>query len=395
MKNPFPCFGKASRGTWILTALIVSLWLITAGRATAQIYTDLYSFEYLYQPPFGFPNGEYPYSTLVQGSDGDFYGTTSSGGPTTSQGGTNNLGAVFKISANGVLTSLSSFTGGNDGALPYSGLVQGSDGYFYGTTSQGGTNNLGAVFKISTNGALTSLYSFTGGNDGANPEAGLVQGNDGSFYSTTYSGGTSNLGTVFKISANGALASLYSFTGGYDGANPQAGLVQGRNGNFYGTTYFGGTNDLGTVFKISTNGLLISLYSFTGGLDVNSGYFTNGAQPAAELVLGRDGNLYGTTAGGYSPDYGGNIGWGNVFRLALVPEPPELTIIGYGANVILTWPTNATGFNNTAFIVEFATNLASPTVWKTNSAPTIVIGGQNIVINPITGSQAFYRLKSP
>src|SRR5208283_4562892 len=121
---------------------------------------------------------------------------------------------------------------------------------FYGTTSHGGTNGDGTVFKISTNGALTSLYSFTGGNDGAYPYAGLVQGSDGSFYGTTDEGGTNGGGgTVFKISTNGAFTSLYSFSGsGNDGANPQAGLVQGSDGNFYGTTSGGGTNGWGTVF---------------------------------------------------------------------------------------------------------------------------------------------------
>src|SRR5208282_6072289 len=224
-------------------------------------------------------DGANPQAGLVQGSDGNFYGTTE-------PGGTNNYGTVFKISTNGGLTSLYSFTGGNDGANPQAGLVQGSDGNFYGTTYQGGTNNDGAVFKIRTNGGLSSLYSFTGGNNGANPQAGLVQGSDGNFYGTTYQGGTNNYGTVLKISTNGGLTRLYSFTGGYVGANPQAGLVQGSDGNFYGTTYQGGTNGIGTVFKISTNGGLTSLYSF-GGKD--------GENPYAGLLQGSDGNFYGTT----------------------------------------------------------------------------------------------------
>src|SRR5208283_1356970 len=153
-------------------------------------------------------------------------------------------GTVFKISTNGGLASLYFFSGGNDGANPQAGLVQGSNGNFYGTTYGGGTNNYGTVFKIRTNGGLTSLYSFTGGNDGANPQAGLLQGSDGNFYGTTYQGGTNNYGTVLKISTNGGLTRLYSFTGGYVGANPQAGLVQGSDGNFYGTTYQGGTNGI-------------------------------------------------------------------------------------------------------------------------------------------------------
>ena len=205
---------------------------------------------------------------------------------------------MFKISISGTLTSLYSFTGANDGADP-NGLVEGSDGNFYGTTSSGGTNGgFGTVFKISTKGALTSLYSFAGGNGGAAPVARLVQGTDGNFYGATSSGGEGpgfiGYGTVFKINTNGALTSLYSFgtvtnANGLplDGADPTAGLVQGTDGNFYGTTIGGGTDGYGYVFRISTNGGLISLYSFTGTND--------GENPNSGLVLGSDGSFYGTT----------------------------------------------------------------------------------------------------
>jgi len=252
-----------------------ALVLPAFGAQAGAVFTSLYSFS-------GTNDGANPRAGLVQGSDGNLYGTTVGGG-------TNNLGTVFKISTSGALTSLYSFTGTNDGANPYASLVQGSDGNFYGTTETGGTNNLGAVFKITTNGVLTSLYSFEGTNDGTNPHAGLVQGSDGNLYGTTGSGGTNNLGAVFKITTNGVLTSLYSFEGTNDGANPYAPLVQGSDGNFYGTTEAGGTNDLGTVFKITTNGALTSVYSFTGVAD--------GAYPLAGLVQGSDGNLYGTTAG--------------------------------------------------------------------------------------------------
>ncbi len=159
---------------------------------------------------------------------------------------------MFRITTNGALTGLHSFTG-YDGAFP-SGLVQGRDGYFYGTT-QGG-RGYGSVFKISTNGDLTSLYSFTGTNDGASPNAGLVQGSDGYFYGTTQYGGTvsasiGGFGTVFRISTNGALTTLHLFTGGNDGANPQAALLQGSDGSFYGTTSTGGAGGVGTVFRLT------------------------------------------------------------------------------------------------------------------------------------------------
>jgi len=267
-------------------------------------------------------HGSEPVAGLVRGSNGNFYGTTE-------LGGASGCGTVFKISTNGALTSLYSFTGGNDGSGPVAGLVQGSDGFFYGTTSgatSSGRNGDGTVFKISTNGALTSLYSFTGGNDGSKPVAGLVKDSDGYFYGTTSLGGTNGAGTVFKISTNGALTSLYSFTGGNDGYLPYAGLVPDGHGYFYGTTFYGGTNGAGIVFKISTNGALTSLYSFTGG---NDGSRPNG------LVQGSDGGFYGTTA------TGGTNGYGTVFKLTIAPQ---LTITYSSNQAIISWPPSVTGW---------------------------------------------------
>ena len=270
--------------------------------STHGAYTSLQSLT-------GATDGGNSQAELVQGSDGSFYGTTEYDSAVS--GG---YGTVFQISTNGVLNSLYSFTPVNDGDIPNAGLVQGSDGNFYGTTLYGGTNGSGTVFKITPNGVLTSLYSFTCGNDSGNPLAGLVQGSDGNFYGTTP--GCSYFspvkGTVFKISSNGALTTLYSFTGGYEGrgVGPSR-LVQGSDGYFYGTTYAGGTNNVlpggcGTVFKISSNGALTSLYSFTGG---NDGAYPHG------LVQGNDGNFYGMTVDG------GLGGVGTVLRLTMLPGP--------------------------------------------------------------------------
>jgi uncharacterized repeat protein (TIGR03803 family) len=239
------------------------------------------------------PNG------LVQGSDGNFYGTTEGGG-------TNGLGTMFKITTSGALTSLYSFSGTNDGANPDAGLVQGSDGNFYGTTEAGGTNGFGTVFKINTNGALTSLYSFTGGNnDGAYPLAGLVQGSDGYLYGSTAGRAFMSASTVFKISTNGVLTPLVSFSPPFSG-NPSR-LVQGSDGNFYGTTKYGGGNfnSDGTVFNISTNVALTNLYSFSG----NDGAGPNG------LVQGSDGNFYGTTEIGGNTNLNNGFGNGTVFTV--------------------------------------------------------------------------------
>jgi uncharacterized repeat protein (TIGR03803 family) len=261
------------------------------------------------------PSG--PQAGLVQGIDGNFYGTTYSGG-THENGGT-----VFKITPNGTLTMLHSFgAGGSDGFRPQSELVQGIDGNFYGTTTLGGTNNEGTVFKITPKGALTTLYSFcpqSGCADGASPEAGVLQGADGNFYGTTFEGGASvscrfGCGTVFKVSPNGALTTLYTFCsqdGCADGTEPVAGLILGADGNFYGTTLEGGANGYGTVFKITPSGALTTLYTFC-----SQDGCAQGAYPEAGLVQGADGNFYGTTAeGGAGGSCLGNIGCGTVFEI--------------------------------------------------------------------------------
>ena len=221
----------------------------------------------------------------MQGSDGNFYGTTVGGGYN------GNAGTVFKISATGALTTLYSFPGGNDGAYPQAGLVQGSDGNLYGTTSLGGNNgNAGTVFKISATGALTTLYSFTGAMMAEIPEPGWCRATTAISMARVPATSIGRAGTVFKISDTGALTTLYSFPGGKDGGY-LSGLVQGSDGNFYGTTANGGTKGGGgTVFRISSTGALTTLYSFTGGKD--------GGSPRAGLVQGSDGNFYGTTAYG-------------------------------------------------------------------------------------------------
>jgi uncharacterized repeat protein (TIGR03803 family) len=170
---------------------------------------------------------EYPSAGLVQGSDGSFYGTTA-------YGGASGKGTVFQVTPAGVLTKLISFTGAN-GSHPVAPLVQGSDGNLYGTTAYGGTNgNNGTVFQMTPAGALTTLVSFNGTN-GSHPLAGLVQGSDGNFYGTTMRGGANNRGTVFLMTPAGVLTTLVSFSGA-NGRLPFAALVQGTNGNFYGTT---------------------------------------------------------------------------------------------------------------------------------------------------------------
>jgi uncharacterized repeat protein (TIGR03803 family) len=256
-------------------------------------------------------NGYGPgYGALVQATDGNFYGTTSAGGASYGKGSTGG-GTVFKIAPGGGLTTLYSFCSQpscTDGQSPYSGLVQASDGNFYGTTFSGGASNAGTVFKITPAGNLTTLYSFClefRCSDGKNPEAGLMQASDGNLYGTTVGGGAIGEGSVFKITPGGALTTLYSFCSQAncaDGAGPWAGLIQARDGNFYGTTATGGVGpyyiDTGTIFRMTPGGTLTTLYTFCSQANC-----ADGLGPEAGLIEGSDGNFYGTTAEGGSGYY--------------------------------------------------------------------------------------------
>jgi uncharacterized repeat protein (TIGR03803 family) len=249
-------------------------------------FTNLHYFAYR-------DDGGWPFVGLTLGRDGNLYGVASVGG-----GGWDD-GTVFRVSTNGLFTTLVSFTG-NNGSAPTGRLVLGPDGNFYGTTQGGGSNNWGTVFKMTTDGTLTTIYWFTNGEDSSLPYTGLTLGPGGKFYGTTWGQGVN--GTLFQITTNGALKTLYTFPTGAGGTVPTAELTLASDGNLYGTTVAYAGDGWGTVFRLTPSGDFSSLYTFTGGAD---GAYPNG------LAQGNDGNLYGTTQDG------GTFSGGTIFRLVL------------------------------------------------------------------------------
>jgi uncharacterized repeat protein (TIGR03803 family) len=372
---------------------------------SAGTLTTLYSF----CAQTGCSDGSSPNGGLVQGIDGNFYGTTTYGGTPSCNAG-QGCGTVFKITSGGTLTTLHSFAGQpTDGGFPEGALVQGPDGNLYGTTQSGGAHNFGTAFKISPGGTFTLLHSFDDsegaspngglltvlsgyyyygtsraggivsascpnstcgtlfkvypsgtfaflhsfdGTDGASPFAGLAQGTDGKFYGTTHSGGANNGGTVFKFAVGGhVLTTLHSFVGSpTDGDAPESGLVQATDGSFYGTTTSGGANcgasGCGTVFKITPTGTLTTLYSFCAQTGCADGELPNGG-----VVQGTDGNFYGTTAGGGTSNACGTIGCGTIFRLGigLGPFVETRTTSGKVGATVFILGTNLTGATSVSF----------------------------------------------
>jgi uncharacterized repeat protein (TIGR03803 family) len=376
-----------------ISIMLAALCLCASGSQSAAQTDTITDVGTTFTSLFSFAdtNGEAPEGALVQATDGNFYGATIQGGTNCPPYG---CGTIFKITPSGTLTTLHSFDG-TDGTEPH-GLIQATNGNFYGTTTFGGANGEGTVFEITSSGTLTTLASFNG-TDGADPEAGLIQASDGNFYGTTSRGGANKLcpprrtvtcGTVFKITPGGMLTTLASFgkeggsdpfspliqatDGNFYGTTPStvfkvtpsgtlttlaivsssyAGLVQATDGNFYGTTEYGGNaatcdGGCGTVFKVTPSGTLTTLLSFA-----------NSANPVASLIQATDGNLYGTTGvGGANNDCGGSapgpIGCGMVFKVTLSGTLTTLfsfdSTDGSGPQAALVQATNGEFYGTTA-----------------------------------------------
>lgn len=265
----------------------------------------------------GGPDGGNPHAGVILDDAGNLYGTTYIGGNTSCFQG---CGVVYKVDPAGNETPLYSFTGGADGANPEAGVIRDSDGNLYGTTFQGGTGcggGCGVVYKVDPSGAENVLYNFTGGADGELPQAGVIRDSAGNLFGTTIQGGSNFAGVVYKLDPNGNETVLHTFTGGPDGGGP-LGLIRDSAGNFYGATDFGGASGAGVVYKLDIHGNETVLYNFTGESD--------GGNPQGGVIRDSNGNLYGTT------NHGGAANQGAVYKLDTsnhetvlcnFPSPPD------------------------------------------------------------------------
>jgi uncharacterized repeat protein (TIGR03803 family) len=332
-------------------------------------------------------DGANPFDGLILSSN-TLYGTAYNGG-------SSGRGTLFAVNTDSTgFTTLHSFTPGagtfpsitnSDGAYPVARLMISSN-TLYGTAQEGGSWGYGTVFKLNTDGrGFTILHNFSGGGDGAYPQSGLLISGT-TLFGSTRQGGKAGNGTVFAVNTDSTgFTTLYSFAAGSgvspsitnsDGANPSGGLVLLGN-TLFGATISGGSSGVGTVFGVNTDGTgFTTLHVFTA---ISAPYYTNsdGAHPPAELVVS------GNTLFGIAEE-GGSSGYGTVFSILL---PPQLAIIPVGTNVILTWPTNYTGY-----ILQSTTNLGSSTNWTPVAPGPVVVNGQNTVTNPISGTQQFFRL---
>jgi uncharacterized repeat protein (TIGR03803 family) len=298
------------------TFVIFIALLLASAVVTSQAEAQTYKFKVLHT--FHGKDGSFPTGTLTRDSAGNLYGTTSGGGTGGCDG--YGCGTVFKMNKRGKEYWLYSFKGTNE-INPAAGVLRDASGNLYGTTEFGGTitaacggvqaGGCGTVFKVDKAGRGSVLYKFKGTPDGFNPQALLVNDPLGNLYGTTYLGGASGVGAVFKLDASGKEIKLHSFAGppegGGDGAFSYEGPIRDARGNLYGVTSRGGTYGAGAVYELNAAGVETLLYSFSGGSD--------GSDPDSVLLLDSKGNLYGTTAAGGNSECGG-AGCGVVFELS-------------------------------------------------------------------------------
>jgi uncharacterized repeat protein (TIGR03803 family) len=269
---------------------------------------------------FNGTDGQNPIAALVQATDGNLYGTTTQGGQ---YGG----GTIFRLTLNGTLTTIYNFCSQSscvDGSLPWGTLLPAIDGNLYGTTRTGGTYGQGTVFKMTLSGTLTTLYSFS---DGGTPYAGLIQATDRNFYGTTCYGGARGFGSVFKMTPAGVVTTIASFEPEPSGLNPQTALLQGLDGNFYGTAP-GGMYDNGVFYRVTPSGELTTLYNFC-----SNSWCLEGEGPGA-IVRAPDGDFYGATGNG------SGYGTGSVFKIS---SKGNLTVLNFSPPYASFWAALVAG----------------------------------------------------
>jgi uncharacterized repeat protein (TIGR03803 family) len=282
-----------------------------------------------------------PYGPVVE-DNGFFFGITALGG--SAQDGT-----TYRLTPSGTLTTLHTFNGtnGNQAGLIGESLLQAANGDFYGATPFGteSSNTCGTIFKMTPQGTVTTLYSFENTSaQGCEPVDGLVQGSDGDFYGTAVGGGPANDGVIFKLTSTGTLTVLYNFCSQSDcadGSEPNSGLILATDGNFYGTTISGGANNQGTIFQLTPGGTFKVLYSFCSQAGC-----TDGETAYSALIQATDGNFYGTTSDG-----GGAGNGGTVYKLSmgLAPFVESLPTSGKTGAQVKILGTDLTGTTGVSF----------------------------------------------
>jgi uncharacterized repeat protein (TIGR03803 family) len=335
-------YGTTQGGAWVTTG--------SGGRSCyGTIYGITTTGEFTLYHTFRGSDGAAPAAGLALDYAGNVYGTTRYGGINCTDAP--GCGVVFRMAATGSFMWERGFSG-PDGSQPMGTLLLAANGSFYGTTNQGGANNAGTIFRITASGEFGTVYNFCAQAscaDGSNPEAGLIQGVDGNLYGTTYTGGASNLGTIFWITTGGELTTLHSFSG-IDGQNPQGPLTQGSDRNLYGTTYLGGTGaGWGTMYQFKLSGALTTIYSFQR--------LNDGGQPWGGLTQGVDGNFYGATTSG-------GLGDGVLYEVTadLPPEVQALPVAGQVGDSVAILGTGLDEATAVSFNGVAATfNLVSPT----------------------------------
>ena len=347
--------------------------------------------------------GTSPNSVLTMGKDGNLYGIAT-------QGGSFNYGTIFKFNTNGILSLAATFDNTN-GSWPQGEMTLGKDGNLFGTSQRGGAYNGGTIFRLDTNGTLTTLFSFDGTNSGRLTNPSLAQDRDGNLYGSTVTGGPAGFGTVFAYRTNGVLTNLLNLNSSYGYGVGK--ILVAYDGNLYFSYTGNGSPNFGALLRMTPNGAITTLLNYSG-----TNYNSDGI---GNLIQGMDGNLYGTmnaigygsvaqlkldgttskfapfsSTNGYWPNYliqvsdgtlygtasGGSYGYGTIFKVS-IPPPPATSVFAVNNQPLIVFPKN--GLN---YVLQMNTNLAS-TNWVTVTNGVMM----NAILITNAPPAAFFRLQ--